>query len=210
MRTFILPSAAVVALMVTFGCDEPKTVDGISENDGTEGQTSDGDPGITGVDPSTGTAPDTSPQYNADTETGTGIESGTGTESPYAGNAGGNPAGSRPNSNNPPPTEVNLSTVIALAQTLVTGTCMTFSAEYRVIGLPNPNARYLWVIEPSKGGQAVAYEVDMRNRKGPLQGVAQSLRPENGPYNCHIIEETASGERKKVSRSYQMPGLGGI
>jgi hypothetical protein len=86
---------------------------------------------------------------------------------------------------------------------------MTFSAEYRFVGSqPNPAARYLWVIKPRSDGQAVAQLVDMRNPEGTLQGIAESMRPDDGPFECHIVEEV-DGKRTNVSRTYPLPAIGG-
>ena len=104
--------------------------------------------------------------------------------------------------------EVKLTTCVALPQSLPTGTCMLFSVEYHFIGAgPDPRAIYYWVIEPNLGAP-VAQECVMRAQGGSLKAVAQSITPGHGPFKCHIVEETKTGGRRRISRSYPLPRLG--
>ncbi len=104
--------------------------------------------------------------------------------------------------------EVKLTTCVALPQSLPTGTCMLFSVEYHFIGAgPDPRAIYYWVIEPNLGAP-VAQKCDMRAQGGSLKAVAQSITPGQGPFNCHIVEETKTSGRRRISRSYSLPRLG--
>lgn len=104
--------------------------------------------------------------------------------------------------------EVKLTTCVALPQSLPTGTCMLFSVEYHFIGAgPDPRAIYYWVIEPNLG-DPVAQKCDMRAQGGSLNAVAQSITPGHGPFKCHIVEETKTGGRRRISRSYPLSRLG--
>jgi hypothetical protein len=104
--------------------------------------------------------------------------------------------------------EVKLTTCVALPQSLPTGTCMLFSVEYHFIGAgPDPRAIYYWVIEPNLGAP-VAQKCDMRAQGGSLNAVAQSITPGHGPFKCHIVEETKTGGRRRISRSYPLSRLG--
>ncbi len=91
---------------------------------------------------------------------------------------------------------IHLSTGVALAQTLPTGTAMGFSVDYRFIfGQPSPSSPYAWVIVPTKG-QPVKQPVRLE-REGTLQGFVLQLRPEHGPFETHI--EDAQGNQ--ISRT---------
>ncbi|MDP6446200.1 MAG: hypothetical protein QGG36_30985 [Pirellulaceae bacterium] len=133
----------------------------------------------------------------------------------FGGNAGGanpigqaNPAGATPSNGQTGDREIWMSSCVGLPQTLPTGTCMTFSVEYRfTTTAPKRNAIYYWVIQPSKGGKQVVQKVSLKQR-GKLQGVTPSLRVEHGPFYCHIVEEAQRGQRKRISKSYQLPTIG--
>lgn len=185
MRTLFAPLVAAI-LIVAVGCDPVVETNAELQNNSDDQESMDGD--------STG----------ADSK---GIDSpgaGEGAVDASADNSGGGQLDGSGLSNSAPTTQVRLSTCVALGQTLPNGTCMTFSAEYRFTGSgPRPDATYFWVIKPSRGADAVAQRVDMGNRQGTLQGVAESLRPDNGPFECHIVEEV-DGTRTKVSRDFPL------
>jgi hypothetical protein len=199
MRPSLAYLAVAVIFTATVGCDPPpQTSAGLEEkayDDNSTGTDASGTDS-TGTD-STGTD-STGPD-----STGPNTSTGGYATDPSTDTSGGNVAGA-------PTTQVRLSTCVALGQTLPNGTCMSFSAEYRFIGSgPRPDAAYFWVIKPSRGGDAVATRVDMRNPKGTLQGIVESLRPDYGPFDCHIVEEV-DGTRTKVSRDFPLPALGGV
>ncbi|GEM_PF-1295106 len=80
---------------------------------------------------------------------------------------------------------IQLSTGVALAQTLPTGTAMGFSVDYRWVGgQPAPGATYFWVIRAASG-PTVRQPVQLQSQ-GTLQGFALDLRPEHGPFECHL------------------------
>jgi hypothetical protein len=91
---------------------------------------------------------------------------------------------------------IQLSTGVALAQTLPTGTAMGFSVDYEFTqGGPNPASQYVWVIEPGKG-PPVKFPVRL-SRQSTLQVFVPKWRPPDGPFRSHI--EDTSGNR--LSRS---------
>jgi hypothetical protein len=86
---------------------------------------------------------------------------------------------------------ISLSTGVALAQTLPTGTAMGFSVDYQfAVGRPGPSP-FFWVIEPSKG-QTAKQRVQLQDR-GTLMSFFPQFLPENGPFKTHI--EDAQGNR---------------
>lgn len=98
---------------------------------------------------------------------------------------------------------IMLSTGVALAQTGLDGTMMTFSVDYEVQGELN-TAGYVWVIEraqgqPARGNHQLA-------RKGTLQAViATGWRPEDGPFRSHLEDQRGN----RVSESIEMLPTGG-
>lgn len=188
-----------LALAVLSGCDSTAPPPpGSAQADGDAD--SSGQIQVTGDESDNGYADDYSNEDGATADAGA-----LGGESPYGTPDGSYRPGPPATNDSNQRTEVKLSTCVALGQTLPTGTCMSFSVEYRVIGPPNPDARYYWVIEP-KRGEPLAQPCQLQAR-GTLQGIAQELRPEHGPFYCHIVEEYG-GQRRKVSKSYPMPAIG--
>lgn len=91
---------------------------------------------------------------------------------------------------------IRLSTGVALAQTLPTGTAMGFSVEYEFVNhAPSGTANLIWVIE-SGNGKAVRQRVQMAAR-GTLEGFVPQFRPEDGPFNTYI--EDGSGNQLSKS-----------
>ncbi len=102
-----------------------------------------------------------------------------------------------------PNRRVRLRTGIALAQTLPSGTCMTFSATYAFAGVgPDSDCGYFWVIKPNRG-RAVRQSVQLAH-SGTLQSVAPSLRPDNGPFTCHILEKSPQGSERSISGDFEL------
>lgn len=98
--------------------------------------------------------------------------------------------------------EVRLRTGVALAQTLPSGTGMAFSVSYDFIGgAPDPACQYIWVIETAKG-QGINQPANLSN-SGTLQAIVPGLRPENGPFSCHLVEVGAAG-RRPLCRPYAL------
>ncbi len=82
-----------------------------------------------------------------------------------------------------------LSAGVALAQTLPTGTAMGFSVDYRFKqGGPITGSRYVWVIEGTKP-EPVRQDVQL-GMQGTLQTFVPQWRPENGPFRCHIEDDS--------------------
>lgn len=91
---------------------------------------------------------------------------------------------------------IRLSTGVALAQTLPTGTAMGFSVEYEFVNHPPSGpANFFWVVQSGKG-RAVRQPIQMTVR-GTLQGFVPQFRPEDGPFRTHI--EDQSGNRLSKS-----------
>ncbi len=90
-----------------------------------------------------------------------------------------------------PKMPIQLSTGVALAQTLPDGTAVLFSIDYQFLGEePQASTQYIWVIERARGkpGRIVV----QLEKKGTLQTVSP-WRPEEGPFQGHI--EDGSGNR---------------
>ena len=93
---------------------------------------------------------------------------------------------------------IKLSLGVALPQSLPTGTAMGLSVEYAFTeGQPLPSLSYVWVIEPAKG-DPVRQPVQL-GRSGTLQAFFTQLRPDHGPFSCHI--EGSDGNRLSKSIS---------
>jgi hypothetical protein len=102
------------------------------------------------------------------------------------------PQAPSPGGPSPAQPSIRLSAGVALAQTLPTGTAMSFSVDYEFTrGGPNPRSAYVWVIEPAKGQPAKF--VTRLGSKGTLPGFVLKWRPENGPFQTHI--EDAGGNQ---------------
>lgn len=98
---------------------------------------------------------------------------------------------------------VHLSIGVALAQTLPSGTGMSFSVDYKFrAGQPNPASQYFWVIEGG-GGKSLQQPQPLKT-KGNLVIIVPGLRPESGPFSSHILEITTDGKQRKISRSIDM------
>jgi len=114
--------------------------------------------------------------------------------SPTVGPGGGQPS-------------IRLSTGVALAQTLPTGSAMGFSVEYQFVqGVPNRSARYVWVIK-SPHGNLAELPMPIANQ-GTLQTFVTHWRPNPGTYETYIDECHGSARRtvsKKLSMVYSYP-----
>lgn len=98
---------------------------------------------------------------------------------------------------------IRLSVGIALAQTLPTGTGMSFSVDYQFLeGRPNSSNRYLWVME-GRGGKSQRQPVQL-SPQGNLLLIVPGFRPEDGPFSSHIVELTPGGSQRRMSRSISM------
>jgi len=86
---------------------------------------------------------------------------------------------------------VQLSTGVALAQTLPDGTAMGFSIDYKFLGAkPQPSTQYVWVIERARGEPGRIFV--RLTEKGTLQTFSP-WRPEEGPFRAYL--EDGSGNR---------------
>ncbi len=98
---------------------------------------------------------------------------------------------------------VKLHRGVALAQTLPSGTCMTFSVEYEFLGAgPAASSKYYWVIKPVNG--APVRQAAQLTVEGTLQSIAPSLRTENGPFSCHIVEVSSEGTERNISGEHSL------
>ncbi|MCA9174166.1 MAG: hypothetical protein KDB14_06725 [Planctomycetales bacterium] len=79
---------------------------------------------------------------------------------------------------------VRLSTALALAQTLPSGTAMGFSVEYTFLAGYVPNGRYVWIIQPPSG-PAVALPVQL-SRRGALTQFVPQWGPVPGTYQLQL------------------------
>lgn len=92
----------------------------------------------------------------------------------------------------------HLTTGVALAQTLPTGTAMGFSVDYRLArGAIHPDAEYYWVIASRSQGKAVLR--GRPDRQGALRTFVSQFRPEHGPFETYL-EEVYAGARRRVSK----------
>ncbi len=94
--------------------------------------------------------------------------------------------------------QVQLSAGVALAQTLPDGTGMLFSIDYRFSqGRPDQSTRYFWVI--TSRDKPLRRQVQLRD-SGTLQAVVPGMRPEVGPFQCHL-EALAPGASQPTAIS---------
>ena len=138
---------------------------------------------------------------------------GSGTQQPAAHGTSSSPALSAPSTqpsgaatnaaaNSYP---VTLSTGVALAQTGPDGVLMSFSVDYEFDDQPNASCEYLWVIKRSRGEPA-GIPVDLQ-QKGTLQTLVPKWRPEEGPFEAHIVE-SCDGRKREVSKSIALERTG--
>ncbi len=99
-----------------------------------------------------------------------------------------------------PPTNasprIQLSTGIALAQTLPDGTSVLCSMEYQWVGGGAlPGVEYLWVIELGNG-QRMTGLANVSKRNGTIQAILRGVKPDQGPFKAAVFVKN------------QNPGLG--
>jgi hypothetical protein len=91
-------------------------------------------------------------------------------------------------------TPIRLSTGVALPQTGLDGTLMSFSVDYEFTeGQPDLGG-YVWVIERARGA-SIKQKAQLSNR-GNLTALAPGWRPEDGPFKSHI-EDLKGGRRSE-------------
>jgi len=98
-------------------------------------------------------------------------------------------------------TAFHLSAGAALPQSLPMGTVMSFSVDYQQRGqLPSGSVNYLWVI---KGVSGSTHRQPVRLKSnGTLTTIVPGLRPEAGPFECHLAAYRGSrGQPQPVSNS---------
>ena len=98
-------------------------------------------------------------------------------------------------------TAFHLSAGAALPQSLPMGTVMSFSVDYQQRGqLPSGSVNYLWVI---KGVSGSTHRQPVRLKSnGTLTAIVLGLRPEAGPFECHLAAFRGSrGQPQPVSNS---------
>ncbi|MGE0608093.1 MAG: hypothetical protein AB7O62_13445 [Pirellulales bacterium] len=99
--------------------------------------------------------------------------------------------------------KVTLSSGVALAQTLPSGTAMGFSVDYQFAqGGPATNGRYSWVIVPAKG-EPVSVQVPLEE-SGTLQEFFLTLRPEHGPFQCYLAEVVSNNRPNPISATVNL------
>jgi hypothetical protein len=103
----------------------------------------------------------------------------------------------------PAPLPVRLSAGVALAQTTLEGTMMSFSIDYRVVdGVARTgSSQAVWVIERAKGSPLK--KPRHLERDGNLMTFAPEWRPEDGPFETHF--EDPSGHRISESIPLHSP-----
>ena len=77
---------------------------------------------------------------------------------------------------------------------------MTFSVDYRLVGGATGNQTFLWVIEP-KVGQPLVQRVALQT-SGTLQLVAPALKPDSGPFRCHLEVVGPGNQRQRISEPH--------
>jgi hypothetical protein len=107
------------------------------------------------------------------------------------------PAAAPPVANQPQTPAVELSTGVALPQTGPTGILMAFSVDYVFTPGPNPSVQYGWVIQRRRG-QPIVQPVTLK-QKGTLELLAPGWRPEEGPFQCFLVEVRKDGARRQIS-----------
>ena len=101
------------------------------------------------------------------------------------------------------PVRIRLSTGVALAQTLPTGTGMLFSVDYRFErGRPVEGIKYVWVIQPARA-QPSSHKVSLKGQ-GTLHAVAPQWRPKHGPFNSYVAQVATDGSKLRISPSLPM------
>ena len=99
-----------------------------------------------------------------------------------------------------PPGSIRLSAGLALPQTGPTGIMMCFSVDYSFTsGGPNPSSQYVWVIERAKGDPWM--QSRQLAKRGTLEVIIVGWRPEQRPFNTHVMEVSQYGSRRRVSPS---------
>lgn len=98
---------------------------------------------------------------------------------------------------------IHLSAGVALPQSLPTGTAMGFSVDYQCEESTSQAYRYLWVIEPA--GSKAAWSQPVRLKAaGTLQMFVSEFRPEDGPFQCYLVEVDSAGAPRRRTRSEDM------
>lgn len=95
--------------------------------------------------------------------------------------------------------QVRLSSAVALAQSLPTGTAMGFSMDYVFLSEFLPNARYAWIIQPPRG-KAIAMEVRLQ-QQGSLSQFVTQWGPMEGTYQLQLVIMDSQGKPRPMSRA---------
>ena len=97
---------------------------------------------------------------------------------------------------------IRLSAGVALPQSLPDGTAMGFSVDYRFVeGSPSETLKYVWIIQPASGEPTV---VPVELESSDTLQTFTKFRPEHGPFQCYLAEESASGEHAPLSDPLSM------
>jgi hypothetical protein len=97
---------------------------------------------------------------------------------------------------------IELSTGVALPQTLPDGTVMSFGAAYEFkVGEPVAD-KYVWVIERTHG-DVTKQNVSLK-KSGMLAVIVPGWKSEDGPFHSHLEDQNGN----KLSESIEMHGVG--
>jgi hypothetical protein len=87
---------------------------------------------------------------------------------------------------------IQLSTGVALAQTLPDGTSVLCSIDYHwVSGGAQPGVDYFWVVELGNG-QRMNGSANVSKRSGTIQAILRGVKPDQGPFKAAIFMRSSS------------------
>jgi hypothetical protein len=89
-------------------------------------------------------------------------------------------------------TRIQLSTGVALAQTLPDGTSVLCSIDYQwVSGGAQQGVEYVWVIELGNG-QRMSGPANVSKRSGTVQAILRGVKPDQGPFKAAVFMKRTS------------------
>jgi hypothetical protein len=87
---------------------------------------------------------------------------------------------------------IQLSTAIALAQTLPDGTSVLCSIDYQWVSSGvQTGVQYIWVIELGNG-QRMSGPANVSKRSGTVQAILRGVKPDQGPFKGAIFAKSSS------------------
>jgi len=100
---------------------------------------------------------------------------------------------------------LKLSAGVALPQSLPTGTAVGFSVDYTLDGgQVTRDMKCVWVIEPANGSP-IERPVAITRASGELRFFAKDVKPEQGPFSCHVAIVRPDGKKEPISAKVDMP-----